>query len=236
MPTPPLFDDCGEFDQAQPRQEYAQDVAIAFIPFGELISNRGTFRSSDPRVAPALNKLWAGAGRSRAKQRGAHRMLSVRLPSSRRTASNSRPSRSSSRRAFASTTPAGGSAGRAPTRRRNSTSSAPTALGLGLGTYLHERGAGPGIVTGHDFRLLLGGDQDGAHQRPGGGRLPGPRHRPGALADGVFRPVRPRCAVGRHGHRLAQREWLDGREDGLRTAPHLRAGRDEPPQGDCTFR
>ena len=27
-----------------------------------------------------------------------------------------------------------------------------TALGLGLGTYLHERGVGPDIVTGHDFR------------------------------------------------------------------------------------
>jgi phosphomannomutase/phosphoglucomutase len=27
-----------------------------------------------------------------------------------------------------------------------------TALGLGLGTYLHERAAGPDIVTGHDFR------------------------------------------------------------------------------------
>jgi phosphomannomutase/phosphoglucomutase len=27
-----------------------------------------------------------------------------------------------------------------------------TALGLGLGTYLHERGAAPDIVTGHDYR------------------------------------------------------------------------------------
>jgi phosphomannomutase / phosphoglucomutase len=27
-----------------------------------------------------------------------------------------------------------------------------TALGLGLGTYLHERGAGPDVVTGHDYR------------------------------------------------------------------------------------
>lgn len=27
-----------------------------------------------------------------------------------------------------------------------------TALGLGLGTYLHERGVGPDVVTGHDFR------------------------------------------------------------------------------------
>jgi phosphomannomutase/phosphoglucomutase len=27
-----------------------------------------------------------------------------------------------------------------------------TALGLGLGTYLHERGVGPDVVTGHDYR------------------------------------------------------------------------------------
>jgi phosphomannomutase/phosphoglucomutase len=32
-----------------------------------------------------------------------------------------------------------------------------TALGLGLGTYLHERGAGPDIVTGHDYRSYSAG-------------------------------------------------------------------------------
>ena len=30
------------------------------------------------------------------------------------------------------------------------------ALGLGLGTYLHERGVRPDIVTGHDFRSYSG--------------------------------------------------------------------------------
>ena len=45
------------------------------------------------------------------------------------------------------------------------------ALGLGLGTLLHEMGVKPEIVTGHDFRSYSGLDQAGAGHRPDGGRL-----------------------------------------------------------------
>ena len=74
--------------------------------------------------------------------------------------------------------------------------------------------------------------QAGPGHRPDGGRLQGARHRPGCDADGLFRPVRPRRAVRGHGHRLAQRERLDRRQDGRPAPAHLRAGRDGPPEGD----
>ena len=45
------------------------------------------------------------------------------------------------------------------------------ALGLGLGTYLHEIGVQPKVVTGHDYPLLFALDQAGADHRPDAGRL-----------------------------------------------------------------
>mgnify|MGYP000564927770 CR=1 FL=1 len=46
-------------------------------------------------------------------------------------------------------------------------------------------------------------DQTGVGARVDGGRRRREGYRPGTLADGLFRPVRARRAVGRHGHRLA---------------------------------
>ena len=78
---------------------------------------------------------------------------------------------------------------------------------------------------------LFGVGEDGAGGGPDGGGLQGPRHRPCGHADGLFRPVRPRRAVRRHGHRLAQRQRLDRREDGRQPPAHLRSRRDHPAQG-----
>ncbi len=106
------------------------------------------------------------------------------------------------------------------------------ALGMGLGTLIGEMGVKKEIVTGHDFRgysasvkmalisgLLAAGckvhDIGLAHD-----------------ADGLFRPVRARRALRRHGHRLAQRQWLDRREDGRQPPAHLRPRRDDAAEGD----
>ena len=106
------------------------------------------------------------------------------------------------------------------------------ALGMGLGTLIREMGVKPEIVTGHDFRSYSASVKTGAGHRPDGGRLQGARHRAGDHADGLFRAVRARRALRRHGHRLAQRQRLDRREDGRQPAAHLRAGRDEAAEGD----
>ena len=64
------------------------------------------------------------------------------------------------------------------------------ALGLGLGTLIHEMGVKPELVTGHDFRsyssaiknaLILGLMARGRESA---------RHRPRAVTDGLFRAVR----------------------------------------------
>ncbi len=64
---------------------------------------------------------------------------------------------------------------------------------------------------------------------PDGGRRDRARHRHGAVAHGVFRPVRARRAGGRHGHGLPQRQRLDGRQDGGLPPRDVRARRDGPP-------
>ena len=83
-------------------------------------------------------------------------------------------------------------------------------------------GVKPEIVTGHDFRaysasiklaLVTGLMAAGCKVHD-----IGLAH----LADGLFRAVRARRALRRHGHRLAQREWLDRREDGRQPAADLR--------------
>ena len=106
------------------------------------------------------------------------------------------------------------------------------ALGMGLGTLIAELGMKPEIVTGHDFRsysasikyaLISGLMASGCTV-----------HDIGLVhdADGVFRAVRPRRALRRDGHRLAQRQWLDRREDGRQPAADLRSRRDGSAEGD----
>ena len=106
------------------------------------------------------------------------------------------------------------------------------ALGMGLGTLIRELGVKPEIVTGHDFRsysasvkmaLVSGLMAAGCKVHDIG---------LGDHADGLFRPVRARRALRRHGHRLAQRQRLDRREDGRQPAADLRPGRDDAPEGD----
>ena len=105
------------------------------------------------------------------------------------------------------------------------------ALGMGLGTLIRRMGVRPEIVIGHDFRSYSAVDQICPGHRPAGGGMQGARHRPRGDADGLFRPVRSRRALRRHGDGLPQRQWLDRREDGRATPAHLRAGRDDPSQG-----
>ena len=102
------------------------------------------------------------------------------------------------------------------------------AVGMGLGTLIRRMGVKPEIVTGHDFRgysssikmaLVTGLMAAGCKVHD-----IGPRH----VADGLFRAVRARRALRRHGHRLAQRQWLDRREDGRAAPGHLRSRRDGP--------
>ena len=81
------------------------------------------------------------------------------------------------------------------------------------------------------FPRLFGLGEEFAGVRADGGRLQGARHRPCGDADGLFRAVRPRRAVRRHGHGLAQRQRLDRREDGRQPPAHLRARRDDAAEG-----
>ena len=106
------------------------------------------------------------------------------------------------------------------------------ALGLGLGTLIHELGVKPELVTGPRFPRLFGLDQDGADHRPDERRHQGEGHRARGDADGLFRAVRSRRAVRRDGDGLAQRQWLDRREDGREPPAHLRPRRDDAAEGD----
>ena len=103
---------------------------------------------------------------------------------------------------------------------------------MGLGTLIHELGVKPEIVTGHDFRGYSASVKMALISGPDGGGLQGARHRAAHHADGLFRAVRARRALRRHGHRLAQRQRLDRREDGRQPAAHLRAGRDDAAEGN----
>ena len=116
---------------------------------------------------------------------------------------------------------------------------------LGIGTQpARAGGVGPGArglfpgagrASGRRrprLPLLFAIGEAGAVPGPGRLRLRGAGHRPRALADGLFRPVRPGGAVRRHGHRQPQRERLDRREDGRPAAADLRPRRDRPGEGD----
>ena len=78
------------------------------------------------------------------------------------------------------------------------------ALGLGLGTLIHELGARPEVVTGHDFRSYSASIKMALVNGLLAVRLQGARHRACGDADGLFRAVRARRAVRRHGDGVAQ--------------------------------
>ena len=104
------------------------------------------------------------------------------------------------------------------------------ALGLGLGTLIREIGVEREIVIGHDFRSYSPSIKQAltpACWRPAGSA----RHRPGAVADRLFRPIRARRSVRGDGDGQPQRERLDRREDGREPAAYLRPGRDGRLQG-----
>jgi hypothetical protein len=69
------------------------------------------------------------------------------------------------------------------------------ALGMGLGALIAELGVRQEVVTGLD--------QICADLGAAGRGLPGARHRPVHDADGVFRAVRSRRALRRHGDGVA---------------------------------
>ena len=100
------------------------------------------------------------------------------------------------------------------------------ALGLGLGTYLHELGVKPKVVVGHDYRsyslsikqaLIIGLMTAGCEVLDIGLAL---------TPVAYFAQFALDCAGRRHGHRQPQRERLDRREDGRQAPADLRAGRD----------
>ena len=106
------------------------------------------------------------------------------------------------------------------------------AVGAALATLMRARGVKQRIVVGHDFRSYSARDQGGGDDRPPGRRRRGARYRPGAVADGLFRPVRARRRRRRHGHREPQRQWLDRHQDGHAAAAHLRPRRHDRAEGD----
>jgi phosphomannomutase/phosphoglucomutase len=96
----------------------------------------------------------------------------------------------------------------------------------------HEMGVKPEIVTGHDFRgysasikMALTSGLMAAGMRV---RDIGLAH----VADGLFRAVRARRALCRDGDGLAQRQWLDRRQDGRAPPADLRPRRDGAAEGD----
>ena len=92
------------------------------------------------------------------------------------------------------------------------------ALGIGLGTLIHELGVKPEIVTGHDFRgysasvkmALVSGLMAAGCKVHDIGLAVTPM--------AYFAQFDARRAVRRHGDGLAQRQRLDRREDGRATA------------------
>ena len=106
------------------------------------------------------------------------------------------------------------------------------ALGMGLGALISELGPEAGDRHRPRFPRLFGLDQVRADLRPDGVRLQGARHRACDDADGLFRAVRTRRALRRDGDGLAQRQWLDRREDGRQPPADLRPGRDDAAEGD----
>ncbi len=71
------------------------------------------------------------------------------------------------------------------------------AVGLGLGTYFHELGIAPQVVTGHDYRSYSLSIKQALIARADGGRLRSARHR-------ACRPRR--CAISRNSRSIV-RGW-----------------------------
>src|SRR5215471_17822100 len=104
------------------------------------------------------------------------------------------------------------------------------ALGIGLGTLIHELNVKPETVTGHDFRSYSSAVKMALIS--------------GLMASGckvydIGLVITPMAYFAQFelnvpcvGHGLAQRQWLDRREDGSQPAADLRAGRDEAAQGN----
>ena len=77
------------------------------------------------------------------------------------------------------------------------------ALGLGLGTLLHEMGVKPQLVTGHDYRSYSASIKQALICGLMAAGVEVHRHWPCAVADGLFRAIRAGLCRRRHGHRLA---------------------------------
>ena len=110
------------------------------------------------------------------------------------------------------------------------------ALGLGLGTYLHQLGVKPNIVTGHDFRsysmaiklaLVVGADGGGGKVKDIGLALS-----PEAYFAQFALDV-PSVAMVTACHN--ENGWT-GIKMGCRAAADLRAGRDGGAEGDRAWR
>ncbi len=65
------------------------------------------------------------------------------------------------------------------------------ALGMGLGTLIHEMGVRPEIVTGHDFRAYSSSIKYALVCGLDGGGDEGEGHRPCPVTHGLFRAIRP---------------------------------------------
>jgi phosphomannomutase/phosphoglucomutase len=90
------------------------------------------------------------------------------------------------------------------------------ALGMGLGRLIDELGVRKEVVVGHDYRAYSGAIK--------GALTCGLMAAGAKVYDiGLLRPVRARRPRRRHGHRLAQRQRLDRRQDGRGAAGHFRA-------------
>jgi phosphomannomutase/phosphoglucomutase len=100
------------------------------------------------------------------------------------------------------------------------------ALGIGLGTLIHQLDVKPEIVTGHDFRAYSASVKtaliSGLMARAARCTTSASRSRPWPIS-----PSSTSTCVRGDGHRLPQRQWLDRREDGCQSPAHLRSGRDD---------
>ncbi len=106
------------------------------------------------------------------------------------------------------------------------------ALGMGLGTLIREMGVAPEIVTAHDFRSYSASIK---YALVSGLMAAGCKVHDIGLAltpMAYFAQFDLDVPVRRHGDGLAQRQWLDRRENGREPPAHLRSRRDDAAEGD----
>ncbi len=106
------------------------------------------------------------------------------------------------------------------------------AVGLGLATLMRAARRAEPHRRRPRLPLLFGGGRSRADDGAAGRRRRGARHRLGAFAHGLFRPVRARRRRRRHGHREPQRQWLDRHQDGPAASAHLLARGHDGAEGD----